>query len=67
MSKYLLNGLYLLLLALTLPWFFYQRLFRGKYREGFAAKFWGAVAILAVPLLFSLFAMYRAIVPPPHR
>ena len=45
MSKYLLNGLYLVLLAITSPWFFYQRMFRAKYREGFAAKFWGAVPV----------------------
>lgn len=28
------------------------------------AKFWGAVSILALPLLFAVFAVYRAIVPP---
>jgi beta-lactamase regulating signal transducer with metallopeptidase domain len=31
------------------------------------AKFWGAVGILALPLLFSVFAIYRAIVPPKSR
>jgi hypothetical protein len=31
------------------------------------AKFWGAVGVLALPLLFSVFAMYRAIVPPQRR
>ena len=31
------------------------------------AKFWGAVGILTVPLLFSVFAIYRAIVPPQRR
>jgi hypothetical protein len=30
-------------------------------------KFWGAVAILAVPLAFAVFALVRAIVPPKHR
>jgi 3-deoxy-D-manno-octulosonic-acid transferase len=40
---YLFNIAYLLLLVLVSPWIVYQRLFRGKYREGFAAKFWGAV------------------------
>jgi 3-deoxy-D-manno-octulosonic-acid transferase len=40
--RYLLNLVYASLLALAAPWLIYQRLFRGKYREGFAAKFWGA-------------------------
>jgi 3-deoxy-D-manno-octulosonic-acid transferase len=40
--QYFLNFIYAVLLALAAPWFVYQRLFRGKYREGFAAKFWGA-------------------------
>ena len=31
------------------------------------AKFWGAVSILALPLLFAVYAMYRAIVSPPRR
>jgi hypothetical protein len=31
------------------------------------AKFWGAVTILALPLLFAVFALYRAIVPPQRR
>ena len=31
------------------------------------AKFGGAVTILALPLLFSVFAIYRAIVPPSPR
>jgi len=31
------------------------------------AKFWGAACILALPLLFAVFAMYRAIVPSPRR
>jgi 3-deoxy-D-manno-octulosonic-acid transferase len=43
MSAYLLNAAYLLVLVIAAPWFLFQRLFRGKYREGFAAKFWGAV------------------------
>src|SRR5882757_4094686 len=41
--KYLLNIAYVSLLLAALPWLLFQRLFRGKYREGFAAKFWGAV------------------------
>jgi 3-deoxy-D-manno-octulosonic-acid transferase len=43
MNAYLLNAAYLLVLAIAAPWFFFQRIFRGKYREGFAAKFLGAV------------------------
>src|SRR5215467_11602532 len=43
MSAYLLNAAYLLVLIIAAPWFIFQRLFRGKYREGFAAKFLGAV------------------------
>jgi hypothetical protein len=30
-------------------------------------KFWGAVTILAVPLVFAVFAMVRAIIPPERR
>jgi hypothetical protein len=30
-------------------------------------RFWGAVAILAVPLIFAVFAFVRAIVPPKRR
>src|SRR3954464_6165834 len=41
--KYLLNTAYLVVLLAALPWLLFQALFRGKYREGFAAKFWGAV------------------------
>ena len=40
---YLLNAIYVLLLVLAAPWFLFQATFRGKYREGFAAKFLGAV------------------------
>jgi len=43
MSAYLLNAAYLLVLVIAAPWFLFQRMFRGKYREGFAAKFLGAV------------------------
>jgi hypothetical protein len=31
------------------------------------AKFWGAVVIVAVPVVFAVFAMVRAIVPPKSR
>ncbi len=40
---YLLNVIYLLFLAAAAPWFLYQRLTKGKYREGFAEKFLGRV------------------------
>ena len=40
---YLLNLLYLLLIFFSLPWFVYQSIRKGKYREGFAAKFLGRV------------------------
>jgi 3-deoxy-D-manno-octulosonic-acid transferase len=43
MTAYLLNAAYLLLCVVAAPWFLFQRLLRGKYREGFAAKFLGAV------------------------
>ena len=38
---YLLNLVYLLLLAVCSPWLLYQSLRTGKYRQGFAAKFFG--------------------------
>jgi 3-deoxy-D-manno-octulosonic-acid transferase len=38
---YVLNCIYLLLLVALAPWFAVQALLRGKYREGFAAKFLG--------------------------
>jgi len=40
---YLLNLVYLLLILLGLPWFAWQAIRKGKYREGFAAKFLGIV------------------------
>jgi 3-deoxy-D-manno-octulosonic-acid transferase len=43
--KYLLNVVYLLTLLAALPWLAFQAMFRGKYREGFAAKFWGTVPV----------------------
>ena len=41
--SYLLNIVYLALLALASPWLAYRAVRQGKYREGFAAKFLGAV------------------------
>ena len=38
---YLLNLVYLLLLAVCSPWLLYQSVRTGKYRQGFAAKFFG--------------------------
>lgn len=40
---YLLNAVYLLLLAALSPWILWTALRKGKYREGFAAKLWGQV------------------------
>ena len=39
---YLLNLIYLVLLAVCAPWLLYQSLRAGKYRQGFAAKFLGS-------------------------
>lgn len=41
--SYLLNAVYLALLALAWPWLAYKAIRQGKYRQGFAAKFFGAV------------------------
>lgn len=38
---YLLNLVYLLLLLVSLPWLIWQSVRKGKYREGYAAKFLG--------------------------
>lgn len=40
---YLLNLVYLLLILLGLPWLLYGAVRKGKYREGYAAKFLGLV------------------------
>lgn len=40
---YLLNLFYVLLILAALPWLVYQAIRKGKYREGFAAKFLGHV------------------------
>ena len=40
---YLLNIFYLLLLLAALPWLIFQAIRKGKYREGYAAKFLGLV------------------------
>ena len=39
---YLLNLVYLLLILFSLPWLVWQSVRKGKYREGYAAKFLGA-------------------------
>jgi 3-deoxy-D-manno-octulosonic-acid transferase len=41
--SYLLNVVYLLALLLASPWLVWQTIRKGKYREGFAAKFLGLV------------------------
>ena len=43
MITWLLNLAYLLLLAVASPWLAYRALRHGKYRQGWSAKFWGAV------------------------
>ncbi len=40
---YLLNVIYLLLILFGLPWLIWQAVRKGKYREGYAAKFLGLV------------------------
>ena len=40
---YLLNLIYVLLILLSLPWLVWQSVRKGKYREGYAAKFFGVV------------------------
>lgn len=40
---YLLNVVYMLLILAVSPWLVYQAIRKGKYREGFAAKFLGRV------------------------
>ncbi|MBU4398687.1 MAG: 3-deoxy-D-manno-octulosonic acid transferase, partial [Planctomycetes bacterium] len=40
---YLLNLIYLLLILLVSPWLIVQAVRKGKYREGYAAKFLGIV------------------------
>lgn len=42
---YLLNLIYLLLLAVTMPYWLWMRATKGKYREGFSEKFWGSVPV----------------------
>jgi 3-deoxy-D-manno-octulosonic-acid transferase len=37
----LLDAIYALLLLALSPWLLYRSIFTGRYREGFAAKFWG--------------------------
>jgi 3-deoxy-D-manno-octulosonic-acid transferase len=44
MVSYLLNLIYLVALVLAAPWLVWQSLRKGKYREGFAAKFLGQVS-----------------------
>ncbi|MEK6247300.1 MAG: 3-deoxy-D-manno-octulosonic acid transferase, partial [Planctomycetales bacterium] len=43
MLKYLINTCYLLLLTLIAPYLLYASIRKGKYREGWAAKFLGRV------------------------
>ncbi len=41
--RYLLNLVYVFLLIVAFPWLLWQAIRKGKYREGFAAKFLGLV------------------------
>jgi 3-deoxy-D-manno-octulosonic-acid transferase len=41
--SYLLNVIYLLLIFVSLPWLIWQAVRKGKYRQGYAAKFLGLV------------------------
>ena len=41
--RYLLNLVYILLLLAAFPWLLWNSIRKGKYREGFAAKFLGLV------------------------
>jgi 3-deoxy-D-manno-octulosonic-acid transferase len=41
--RYFLNIVYVLLLIAAFPWLLWQAVRKGKYREGFAAKFLGVV------------------------
>ncbi len=41
--RYLLNLVYLGLIAVALPWLLYQAVCKGKYREGYGQKFLGLV------------------------
>jgi 3-deoxy-D-manno-octulosonic-acid transferase len=41
--RFVLDGIYLLVLALASPWLLWMAIRKGKYREGFAAKFFGRV------------------------
>jgi len=43
MLPYLLNAVYLALLVVASPWLAWNAWQKGKYREGYAAKFWGEV------------------------
>ena len=42
---YLLNLAYLLLIVAAMPWIVWQAIRKGKYREGYAAKLFGRVAM----------------------
>jgi len=43
MNAYVLNAVYMGLLALASPWLAWNAWRKGKYRAGFGAKLWGAV------------------------
>jgi len=41
--RYLLNGIYLLLMLIASPYLIYRRLATGRYREGLRQKLWGSI------------------------
>lgn len=43
--SFVLNIVYACLVLLALPWFLYQAIARGKYREGFKEKFFGLAPV----------------------
>ena len=43
--SYLLNVVYLFLLVAASPWLIWTAMRKGKYREGWAAKLWGAAPV----------------------
>lgn len=41
--RYFLNFIYLLAITAALPWLLYSAIWKGKYREGYGAKFFGRI------------------------
>lgn len=45
MAAYLLNAVYLVLVVAVSPWLLWNGYRKGKYRQGYGAKFWGTVPV----------------------